>query len=60
MAALPLIARAIEKIGARTVTIEKIEISGVNKTPDQLLQDIVAAAERASAAGGVSFNIRTG
>jgi hypothetical protein len=50
-AALPLLTKALKELGSRTVTIEKIEISGASKTGEQLFREIVDAASRAGAAG---------
>lgn len=56
---LPQLVAAVERLNAGT-QIFNIEVSGANKTAEQILDEVVEAAERRGAAGGVTVHLRAG
>jgi hypothetical protein len=60
-AALPQLVAAVERLEKiKPTTIFNVDIDGANKNGDDLLDELLDAAERRAGAGGITFNIQAG
>jgi hypothetical protein len=58
---LPQLVAAVERLEKiKPTTIFNVDIDGTNKNGDDLLDELLDAAERRAGAGGITFNIQAG